>query len=71
MWDSLHFLDLVDYFLSHFLGKFSGILLQIFSQVLSLFSFWDLYYANVGAFNVVPEVAKELMLSNCGAEENS
>ena len=50
-------------FPSSFLGKFSAILLQIFSQVLSVFSFWDPYNVNVGASSVVPEVPKELMLS--------
>ena len=41
------------------LGKFSAIILQIFSQVLplSLFSFWDPCNANVVASNVVLEVS--------------
>ena len=40
-------------------GNFQVLSLQIFSQVLSLslFSFWDPYNANVGAFNVVSEVS--------------
>ena len=31
--------------------------LQIFSGVLSLFSFWDPYNVNIGAFNAVPKVS--------------
>ena len=31
--------------------------LQIFAQALSVSSLWDLYDANVGIFNVVPEVS--------------
>ena len=40
-------------------SKLSAIISSIFSQVLSLslFSFWDPYNVNVGAFNVVPEVS--------------
>ena len=54
-WDSLCFLDLVDYFLSHIFLDLSAIISSnIFWSPLS--SFWDPYNANVGAFNVVPEV---------------
>ena len=58
-WDSLCFLDLVDYFLSHVREVFSYyyLLKYFLRSFLSLFSFWDFYNANVGAFNVVPEVS--------------
>ena len=40
------------------LGNFSTIISSnIFSVPFSLFSFWDPYNVNVGAFNVVPEVS--------------
>jgi len=41
------------------LGKFSAINLfkYFLRSFLSLFSFWDPYNANVGEFNVVPEVS--------------
>ena len=58
VWDSLCFLDLVDYFLSHVREVFSYYLFKYFLRYfLSLFSFWDPYNANVGAFNIVPEVS--------------
>ena len=54
-WDSLCFLDLVDYFFSHVREVFSYYLFNYFLRsFLSLFSFWDLYNANVGVFNVAP-----------------
>ena len=43
-------------------GSFQLLFLQIFSQVLSLFSFWDSYNADVGAFNVVPEVSQAVFV---------
>ena len=39
------------------LGSFQLLSLQMFSWVLSLFSFWDPYNMNVDVFNVVPEVS--------------
>ena len=43
------------------LGKFSAIMLSnIFSG--SLFSFWEAYYMNVGAFNIVPEVSEVVLI---------
>ena len=52
----LCFLDLVDYFLSHVREVFSYYLFKCFlGSFLSLF-FWDPYNANVGEFNLVPEV---------------
>ena len=58
-WDSLCFLDLVDYFLSHVREIFNYYPFKYFLRsFLSLFSsFWDTYNANVGVFNVVPEVS--------------
>ena len=57
-WDSLYFLDLADYFLSHVPEVFSSCLFRYFLRsFLSLASFWDPYNVNVGAFNVVPEVS--------------
>ena len=54
--ETLCFLDLVDYFLSRVRGVFSYYLFKYFLEsFLSLFSFWDPYKANVGAFNVVSE----------------
>ena len=53
---NLSFLDLVDYFLSHISKVFSYYLFIYFLRsFLSLFSFWDPYNMNIGAFNVVPE----------------
>ena len=58
VWDSLHFLDLGGYFLSHVREVFDYNLFNYFlGSFLSLFSFWDPYNANVVAFNVVPEVS--------------
>ena len=57
-WDSLCFLGLVDYFPSHVQEAFSYYLFKYFLRsFLSLFSFWDPYNVNVGAFNIVLEVS--------------
>ena len=57
-WGSLRFLDLVDGVLSHVREVFFRFSQDLFSQVLSLsLSFWDMYSAIVGTFNVVPEVS--------------
>ena len=54
---TLCFRDLVDYFLSHVREVLSYYLFKYFLRsFLSLFSFWDPYNENVGAFNVIPEV---------------
>ena len=54
---TMHFLDLVDYFLSHVREVFSYYFFKYFlDSFLSLFSFWDPYNVNVGAFNV-PEIS--------------
>ena len=58
VWDSLCFLDLAGYFLSHVREVFDYNLFKYFLRsFLSLFSFWNPYNANVVAFNVVPEVS--------------
>ena len=45
-------------FPSHVRGVFNYNFFKYFLEsFLSLFSFWDPYYTNVGAFNVVPEVS--------------
>ena len=74
VWDSLHFLDLIDYFLSHIREVFnynlfkyflSPFLFLFFSSFLSLFLFlfWDPYNLNVGAFNIVPEFSETVFNS--------
>ena len=61
-WDSLCFLDLVDYFLSHVGEAFSCYLFKYFlGSFLSFFS-WDPYNVNVDAFNVVPEVSYAVII---------
>ena len=56
VWDSLCFLDLGDYFLSHVREVFHYNLLKYFLRPFLLLFFWDPYNLNVGAFSVVPEV---------------
>ena len=64
VWDSLRFLELIDYFLSHIREVFNCNLFKYFlSPFLYLFFFWDPYNSNVGAFNVVPVVAKIVLNS--------
>ena len=62
--DSLHFLDLIDYFLTHIREVFNY---NLFKYFLSLFFFLlffcDPYNLNVGAFNVVPEVSETVLNS--------
>ena len=63
-WDSLWFLNLVDYLLSRVWEVFSSHLFKYFLRsFLSLFSFWDPYNGNVGAFNVVEEVSQAVFIS--------
>ena len=60
--DSLCFLDLIDYFLSHTREIFNYNLFKyFFSPFLFLFFFWDPYNLNVGMFNVVSEVSETVM----------
>ena len=64
VWDSLCFLDLINYFLSHIREVLNYTLFKYFlSPFLVLFFFWDPYHSNVGAFNVVPEVFETVLNS--------
>ena len=54
LWDSLHFLDLGNY-LFPCQGSLGLLSLQIFSQALSLCSFWDPCNANVSVLDVVSQ----------------
>ena len=52
-WDSLRFLDLGGYFLSHVREVFNYNLLKYFlGSFLSLFSLWDPYTVNVVVFKI-------------------
>ena len=63
-WDTLCFLDFIDYFLSHIKECFNYNLFQYFLRpFLFLFFFWDPYNLNVGVFNVVSEVSKTVLNS--------
>ena len=64
VWDSLCFLDLVDYFLLHIWELFSYYVFKyVLGSFLSIYSLWDPNNANVVPednilmFNVVPEVS--------------
>ena len=62
--DSLCFLDLIEYFLSHIREVFNYNLFKYFlSPFLFLFFFWDPYNSNIGVFNVVPEVSETVLNS--------
>ena len=62
--DSLHLLDLIDYFLFHVGEIFNYNLFKIFLiPFLFLFFFWDPYNSNVGTFNFVPEVSETSLSS--------
>ena len=64
VWDSLYFLDLINYFLSHIREVFYYNLFKYFlSPFLFLFFFWDPYNSNVGVLNVVPEVSETVLIS--------
>ena len=64
VWDSLGFLDLGDYFLSHFREVFNYYLLKDFLMVfLFVFFFGDSYDSNVGAFNIVLEGSEIVLVS--------
>ena len=64
VWDSLHFLDLIDYFLSHVREVFNYTLFKYFLRpFLFLFFFLELYISNVGGFNVFPEVPETVLNS--------
>ena len=61
---SLHFLDLIDYFLSHVREVFGYNLFRNFLRpFLFLIFLWAPYNLNVGAFNTVPEVSETIFNS--------
>ena len=61
---SLHFMELIDYFLSYIREVFNYNLFKYFlSPFLFLFFFWDPSNSNVDAFNVVSEVSETLLNS--------
>ena len=61
VWDCLHFLDLLDFFLSHVREVSSYYLFKYFIRpFLFFFFFWDPYNLNVCMFNVVPEISERL-----------
>ena len=59
--DSLCFLDLSVSFLREVFGY--HLFKYFLRPFLSLISFWDPYDANVGAFNVVPDVSETVLIS--------
>ena len=57
--DSLCFLDLIDYFLSHVGEVFNYHFFKVFlTAFLFLFFLWDPYNSNVGVFNIVPKASE-------------
>jgi len=61
--DSLHLLDLIDYFL-FYVGEILNY--NLFKKFLILFFFlffWDPYNSNVGACDIVPEVSETILSS--------
>ena len=64
VWDSLHLLDLIDYFLFPIGKIFYYNLFKIFLiPFLFLFFFRDRYNSNVGTFDFVPEVSETSLSS--------
>ena len=64
VWDSLGFLDLGDYLLTHFREVFNYYILKYFLMVfLFVLFFWYSYDLNVGEFNIVPEVSEVVLIS--------
>ena len=62
MWNSLCFLGLSIYFLSHDREIFDYGLFKYFFRPFFFF-FWDVYNLNVCAFNVAPEVTETVLIS--------
>ena len=63
VWDSLRYLDLINYFLSHIREVFNYNLFNYFLSPFLFLFFWDPYKSSVGAFNVVPEVSEAVLNS--------
>ena len=64
LYGTLHFLDLIDYFLFH-VGKIFkyNLFKNFFIPFLFLFLFWGLYSLKVGVFDIVPEVSETILSS--------
>jgi len=62
--ETLHFLDLIDYFLSH-VGKFSTIISSKYSSMPFFFPLllWDPYNSNISAFTIVPVISEAILNS--------
>ena len=58
-WDSLCFLDSVEYFSFPMFKNFSAIFKYFLRSFLSLFSFYNPYNVNVDVFNIVLEVSPQ------------
>ena len=66
VWDSLVFLDLGGYFLSHFREAFDYNLLKyLLIPFHFVLFFWDPCDSNVGPHTVVPEVSETVLLLLC------
>ena len=64
IWDSLHFLDLIDYFLSHVGDIFNYNFFKDFlSTFLFFFFLWGSCNSNVDVFNIVPKVSEAILNS--------
>ena len=64
VWDSVCLMDLIDYFLFHTGEIYHYNLFKKFLiPFLFLFFFWDPYYSNVAAFDIVPEVSETILSS--------
>ena len=58
LYETLHFIDLGGYFLSHVWEVFNYNLFKYFLRFFLFFFFLDPYNLNIGAFNVFPEVSE-------------
>ena len=64
LYGTLCLLGLIDHFLFHVGKIFNYSLFKNFLiPFLFLFFFWDPYYSNVGAFDIVPEVSETILSS--------
>ena len=63
VWDSLRFLDLIDYFLFHVGEVFIYNIFKNFLIPFVFLFFWDPYNSKVSVFNIVPEVSETILSS--------
>jgi len=63
VWDSLHLLDLIDYFLFHVGEIFNYNLFKNFLIPFLFLFFWDPYNSHFGVFDIVPEVSETVISS--------